>query len=101
MIAQNSSIEIRKKIGEIEEKSTNGDYIYRGEPRCYEKVSSTLYRGCQQAATVSMEKIQQQLLNQAKAYDVNRLGLSQSQNYYFSWSAAMTLPNTPRGNLKC
>lgn len=35
---------VLKKIREIAEKSENGDYIYRGEPECYPKVSSTLYR---------------------------------------------------------
>lgn len=35
---------VLKKILEIAEKSENGDYIYRGEPKCYPKVSSTLYR---------------------------------------------------------
>ena len=36
--------EIREKISEIEEKSADGTYIYRGEPKHYKKVSSTLYR---------------------------------------------------------
>ena len=42
--------EIRKIIDEIEEKSANGDYIYRGEPKTHEKppycgkVSSSLWR---------------------------------------------------------
>ena len=35
---------IRKVIGDIVEKSADGDYIYRGESKCYEKVSSGLYR---------------------------------------------------------
>ena len=35
---------VRKIIREIEDKSASGDYIFRGEPECYEKVSSTLYR---------------------------------------------------------
>lgn len=35
---------VLKKIREIAEKSESGDYIYRGEPECYPKVSSTLYR---------------------------------------------------------
>ena len=58
------------KINEIAEKSADGDYIYRGEPECYEKVSSTLYR-----IVPSMEGIhfdiadfQNSTLEQAKAY---------------------------------
>ena len=35
---------VLEKITEIAEKSANGNYIYRGEPECYGKVSSSLYR---------------------------------------------------------
>lgn len=48
--SQNELNRILEKIQEIVEKSTDGDYIYRGEPECYEKapyygkVSSNLYR---------------------------------------------------------
>ena len=35
---------VLEKIAEIVEKSATGDYIYRGEPECYDKVSSNLYR---------------------------------------------------------
>lgn len=42
---QNDSLSrVLKKTREIAEKSESGDYIYRGEPECYPKVSSTLYR---------------------------------------------------------
>ena len=44
MKGQKNQSDIRKIISEIEEKSANGAYIYRGEPECYEKISSTLYR---------------------------------------------------------
>lgn len=36
--------DVRKIIREIEDKSASGDYIFRGEPDCYPKVSSALYR---------------------------------------------------------
>ena len=36
--------EIQKKIDEIESKSAGGGYIFRGEPECYPKSSSKLYR---------------------------------------------------------
>ena len=36
--------EIKEIIDEIEEKSADGDYIYRGEPKCFEEVSSSLWR---------------------------------------------------------
>ena len=44
MSTQNDLSRILAKIREITEKSSNGDYICRGEPKHYEKVSSTLYR---------------------------------------------------------
>ena len=31
-------------IGKIVKISADGDYIYRGEPKCYEMVSSNLWR---------------------------------------------------------
>ena len=37
----NRILEIISKIAKI---SAAGSYIYRGEPKCYDKVSSTLYR---------------------------------------------------------
>lgn len=48
--SQNELDRVLEKIQEIVKKSTDGDYIYRGEPECYEdppyygKVSSGLYR---------------------------------------------------------
>ena len=44
MNTQNNLTEIKEKIREIEEKSVNGEYIYRGEPECYARVSSSLWR---------------------------------------------------------
>ena len=41
---QNELGRVLEKIQEIVEKSSDGDYIYRGEPECYSKVSSSLYR---------------------------------------------------------
>ena len=41
---QNALSQIREKISEIEEESADGNYIYRGEPKYYPKVSSPLYR---------------------------------------------------------
>ena len=41
---KNIKREIRNIIEEIEEKSADDDYIYRGEPEHYDIVSSTLYR---------------------------------------------------------
>ena len=35
---------LNKITNEIVEKSADGDYIYRGEPKCYPKIASKLYR---------------------------------------------------------
>ncbi|RKU33758.1 hypothetical protein C6499_00745 [Candidatus Poribacteria bacterium] len=55
-------------IQEIAAKSEGCEYIYRGEPECYPKVSSTLYREYAHigAASLALEIIQGQMLNEAK-----------------------------------
>lgn len=42
--AQNELGRVLEKVQEIVEKSADGNYIFRGEPECYGKVSSNLYR---------------------------------------------------------
>ena len=41
---QNTPGTVEEIIRAIEKKTTDGDYIFRGESQCYEKVSSNLYR---------------------------------------------------------
>ena len=41
--------ELYRIISEIVFISADGDYIYRGEPKCYPKISSTLYRNFESA----------------------------------------------------
>ena len=36
--------EVLKVVGLLAHRSSGGDYIFRGEPECYERVSSSLYR---------------------------------------------------------
>lgn len=63
--------ETKKIINEIEEKSANGDYIYRGEPECYPKVSSTLYREYKddiEAEHFDIEVAQREMLNVVKRH---------------------------------
>lgn len=63
--------EIENKIREIWKKSDNGNYIYRGEPQCYEKTSSTLYREWQaslDSGRVTMEEVQEYILRQVRQY---------------------------------
>ena len=71
----NDLSQIREKISEIEEKSANGDYIYRGEPECHQehphcgKVSSSLWREYGiEIDDFSIEVVQKEMLNDAKKH---------------------------------
>ena len=67
--------EIRKIISEIEEKSGDGDHIYRGEPETHEgppyygKVSSSLWRDFGlDTEGFNIEAVQTEMLNGAKKH---------------------------------
>ena len=62
---------VLEKIAEIAEKSADDDYIYRGEPECYEKVSSNLYREYEkdiQAEQFDIMVVQEEILKEAREY---------------------------------
>ena len=62
---------VLEKIREIAEKSAGGDYIYRGEPDCYLKVSSTLYREYDEeigAESLEIDVVQEEILKEARKY---------------------------------
>ena len=61
---------VLKKITEIAEKSATEDYIYRGEPECYRKVSSSLYRKLEELGLPNppVEYIQATELMKARRY---------------------------------
>ena len=61
---------VLKKIQEIVKLSANGDYLYRGEPKCYDKVSSGLYRQYSEieAEHFDIEVVQKEILEDAKRY---------------------------------
>ena len=62
---------VLEKIAEIAKKSADGDYIYRGEPECYEKVSSNLYRQYEvdiKAEHFDIAAVQEGILREAKEY---------------------------------
>ena len=61
---------VLEKIAEIEKKSADSDYIYRGEPECFEKVSSNLYRKLEELGfpNAHIENIQKAELMRAKKY---------------------------------
>ena len=63
----NKVLEIIDKIAKI---SADGDYIFRGESQCYEKVSSNLYRKLERVRMLNLgvETFQKQELEYAKRY---------------------------------
>ena len=58
------------KIAELAEKAADGDYVYRGEPKYYDIVSSTLYRQYPEFETgeLDIEVVQQEILEKAKNF---------------------------------
>ena len=64
----NAVLEILRKIVE---KSDRGNYIYRGEPRRYRKVSSSLWRVCKrkmETEDFDIQAIEDPILESAKNY---------------------------------
>ena len=58
-------------IGSIAETTADGDFIYRGEPQHYEKVSSSLWRECRKVLETEefdIEAIQKRMLEASKDY---------------------------------
>ena len=69
--SQKSLSEVFEKIQEIAAKSADGDFIYRGEPERYEKVSSSLWRECRKeikSEDFDIEAIQKKMLEVSKDY---------------------------------
>ena len=70
-ISQNGQLSrVLEKVQEIAEKSTDGAYIYRGEPEHYKKVSSSLYREHPEVETehFDIEIIQNEIIEASKRY---------------------------------
>ena len=62
---------LSKITRDIVEKSSGGDYIYRGEPECYEKISSSLYRQGRtgyESGQFDIERVQKGILKEARNY---------------------------------
>ena len=62
---------VREKLQEIEDKTLGGNYIFRGEPKCYTEVSSGLWRGYQQILRddLDIERIQKEIvINHARQH---------------------------------
>ncbi len=67
---RNAPCAVEDIINEINEKAAGGDVIFRGEPKCYEKVTSNLYR---ELEAVKMKysdivDVQAEIAEGAKAY---------------------------------
>ena len=58
------------KVGELARRAAGGGYIYRGEPKAYPAVSSSLYRRCEdiEADAFDIEVVQREILGQARGY---------------------------------
>ena len=58
------------KVGELARRSAGGSYIYRGEPKAYPAVSSSLYRRYEdiEADAFDIEVVQREILGQARGY---------------------------------
>lgn len=67
--------ELNKITNEIVDKSADGNYIYRGESKCYPKISSTLYRNFEPAIVegkYTIEEFQDFETQKAKNYIRNQ-----------------------------
>lgn len=63
--------ELSKITNEIVNISADGNYIYRGEPKCYEKISSSLYRRYESvlaSGQFTIERIQDFEIQRARDY---------------------------------
>ena len=66
--SENELSRVREKVQEIEDKALNGNYIFRGEPKCYTEVSSGLWRGYRQI-DLDIELIQREMvINHARQH---------------------------------
>ena len=61
---------VLQKISELVQKVANGDYVYRGEPACFDLVSSGLYREHKgiQAEHFHIEVVQREIVGEAKEF---------------------------------
>ena len=79
---------VLKKITEIAEKSVDGDYVYRGESKFHDEVSSNLYREYKkdiEAEHFDIEVVQKEILREAREYTTHKMDdleiLTELQHY--------------------
>ena len=62
--------EVLQKVTELAQKAVGGDYLYRGEPELYPKVSSSLYREYSdiESEYFDVKVVQEEMLREAKRF---------------------------------
>ena len=67
---QNAPRTVEDIIRAIEEKTVDGDYIFRGESQCHDKISSGLYRELRtvKAKYSDIVEVQAEIVRDARAY---------------------------------
>ena len=62
--------EVLQKISELAQRAAYGDYLYRGEPEHYKRVSSSLYREYSdiEAEYFDVKIVQEEMLQEAKRF---------------------------------
>ena len=67
---RNAPCTVKDIINEIKKKTVDGDYIFRGESKCHNEVSSNLYRELKKvkAKYTNIADFQTEIVNAAKAY---------------------------------
>ena len=68
--SKNKQRTVDEIIDEIKKKAADGDYIFRGEAECYDKVSSNLYRELEvvKVKYSDINDVQNEIADAAKAY---------------------------------
>ena len=67
---QDRLTEVLQKISELAQRAAYGDYLYRGEPEHYKRVSSSLYREYSdiEAEYFDVKVVQEEMLQEAKRF---------------------------------
>lgn len=88
---QNQPSTVEEIIREIEKRTVAGDYIYRGERECYEKVSSSLYREYAdiEAEHFDIEVVEREMLSVARKHAGHPL-----QDFFADFAVALKLGGT-------
>ena len=68
--SHNQLSEVLQMVTELAQKAAGGDYLYRGEPELYEKISSKLYREYSriEATYFNIAVVQNEMLQEAKRF---------------------------------